>query len=206
MTHLLKKMHEDTATDPDATDPNSADAAAADVVVIPAPPPAIEKPWTIAFVGQDCPGPHPTCTRPYGHRGHHNGSYVAGKVCSTIYPYSPLERHAWLSIHVTLSSGKVVIVTPVDLRSPVVPGLPEAGYKFLSEVKDFIFGDGSPMLRLWLASLLAPDSESVGPRSRIVHALNGCFKHPDNITPFEALAALRENCLKLAWPAPGFVA
>lgn len=154
----------------------------------------------VAFCGRDCDGRW-SCTRPAGHTGHHNGVCVASKRCSTIYPHNPAEPHAWLSLHITLTDGTVIVVPAVDITQRQFDGLPDAGQNFLRQAASFIFGDGSPMSRLWLASINT--AAAIGPRTRIVDTLNQCFLHP-TLSPADALAAVAENCLRLAWPPPGF--
>ena len=57
------------------------------------------------------------------------------------------------------------------------------------------------MSRLWLASLA--NADKVGPRKRIVAALNGCFDK-QGYTPISALVALAARCGRLPWPPRGY--
>ena len=192
------------AATPVAAAPAAA-SVAAEVVVPPStrrspPPQSLSKPWTVQFSGRDCEGRW-SCTRPAGHTGHHNGICVPGQKCSTIYPHNRNETHAWLSISITLTDGTVIVVPPVDLTRRRFDGLPIAGHKFLRQVASFIFGNGSAMSRLWLASVNS--AATIGPRTRIVDTLNQCLTHP-TLSPCDALAAVAENCARLPWPPPGY--
>ena len=216
MAGLLQSMRKGTSPEPDdragSGSPRPAEGAAgagpaqnANVVIVsPSPvgqPMGLEKPWRVVFVGDDCDGGHFACTRPKGHRGHHNGTCVPGTSCTTIYPHNPRELHEWLSLHITVGGNPAVIASPAEIAHRPVAGLPPSGQEFLRQVADFIYGEGSPMSRLWLASLASADK--VGPRKRIVTALNGCFDR-QGFTPTAALVALAANCGKLAWPPPGY--
>lgn len=216
MAGLLQSIRNGTSPDPEDRaglgSPRPAEGAAGAgpaaesnvVIVNPSPvgqPMGLEKLWRVVFVGDDCDGGHLSCTRPKVHRGHHNGTCVPGTSCTTIYPHNPREPHEWLSLHITVGVAPAVIASPTEIARRPVAGLPLSGQAFLRQVAEFIYGDGAPMSRLWLASLASADR--VGPRKRIVAALNGCFTR-QGFTPAAALVALAANCGKLAWPPRGY--
>jgi hypothetical protein len=142
--------------------------------------------------------------------------FVPGKRCSTIYPYNPKERHLWLTVTVSgsgegMPEGGVklnvcevaeALGLAVGAGGPATLSALPSDYKdVLVAVHNFVFGDGSPMCRLWLSCAA---SGKVGPRQHIVECLNHrvCGKAAD-----EALAlmtSLTEQCMAIPWPHPGF--
>lgn len=172
--------------------------AARGVVVVGAP-------WKVAFLGGECRGPENfACTKPVGHRGKHNGVCIVGKggKCSTIYPHNPAEVHAWLSLRI-ICGDRVSIISPADLKLMNFDGLADDILTFLRKVHDFIFGDGSPMSRLWVGTVAL--RSKVGPRTRIVSALNGCFADTLLLSPQAALEKLILDCGALPWPPAEFL-
>ena len=194
MAACLEKIRK---TDPQPPSPEPVAKSSAVVIV------GAQPFWKIAFSGRDCNGTENFgCTKPFGHPGSHNGVCISGKKghCSTIYPHNPAEVHAWLSMLVVVGSvNRRTILSPADLKQKTFDDMPCDTQAFLRQIHDFIFGDGSPMSRLWLNTVAS--GSKVGPRTRIVSALNDCFAHTQDTSPLAALNKLIRDCRALPWPA-----
>lgn len=171
--------------------------------------------WSIRMEGGDCltRGGKNTdwaCTKPKGHMGRHSGVFAPGKTCSTIYPFNNKETHEWLEIHV--GGPETSVSFPVckigeklgmwgDHNSPL-EHLPHEYKAILVEIRNFVFGEGSPMSRFWL-TCAADTGSTAGPRTRIVTELNGRLTGG----PMQTLHFLKlfaSQCSEMPWPHPTF--
>lgn len=176
--------------------------------------------WTIKVVGVDCNNGPWSCTKPSGHIGRHGGVCVPGKTCSTIYPHNKKEKHAWLTVRVSGQGGMVqfpaaeipillgVSIGATSLAAPdaaLVNALPGEYKTVLMEVCNFVFGDASPMSRLWLSCVATKNGvNGSGPRSLIARCLNERLTDNDPERALDLLQRFAFECNNIPWPFPGF--
>lgn len=205
------------------------DEEAASAAPGPADPPtpvahvALQKPtpgWTIKVVGVDCRNGQWSCTKPSQHVGKCKGVCVPGKQCTTIYPHNEKETHPWLTVRVSGPNGMVQfnaadISIFLGLRAgtpsitaqgaAVVNSIPPESAAVLMELNNFIFGDASPMSRLWLSFVSSGRAKSTeGPRSSIVRCLNERLVDNDPARSLHLLKRFAGECNAIPWPFVGF--
>lgn len=182
---------------------------------------ALQKPilgWTIKVVGVDCRNGQWSCTKPSQHVGKCKGVCVPGKQCTTIYPHNEKETHPWLTLRVSGPNGMVHFKAAdisifLGLRAgvpsitaqglAVVNAIPPESAAVLMELNNFIFGDASPMSRLWLSFVSSSNTED-GPRSGIVRCLNERLVDNDPESSLHLLKKFAGECNAIPWPFPGF--
>ena len=167
--------------------------------------PALRKPerLNVSMTGGDCRDANWACTRPMFHRGKHNGRFVHGRVCSTIYPHNHQECHLWLGI--TVVAEDEVVKVEAHRIPEIFARVPTEHRAVLMAVHNFIFGDGSAMSRIWLDWCTTADRPT-GPRSHIVQILNNAIAERSAAEALANLEVLSANAMNIPWPVESYIA
>ena len=178
-------------------------AAGASPVVLPKPGFLMPQECEIVLVGSDCAGGHWSCTRAVRHRGIHNGRFEPGLACTTIYPYNAVQPdpHLWLSVRVICSGTRCEC--EVHRIPELLNSVPAEYATVLVAVHRFVFGEGSPMCRLWLW-WVATRERPCGPRQHIIDSVNAAIGKQPPAMACARLKTLTDECMKIPWPIQSY--